>query len=146
MMLFDQIQEQYKQAFRDKDMLKKEILSFVIAAIKNKKIELQKDPEDDDVIAVIKKEIKSRKESIEFLQAAGNTEEVATENQKISVLEAYLPAMMPKEQLTELVQKAIIDAWITDPKKQRWQIIWLIMKDHKATVDGGMLNDIINTL
>jgi len=62
--------EDYKQAMRDKAAIKKEILNFIISQVKYKKIEIQKDPTDEDVIQIIKKEIKSRQESISFLEKA----------------------------------------------------------------------------
>jgi len=64
MALYAQLQEDYKTAFKAKEKISKEILNFVIASLKNKQIELQKELTDDDVIKVIKKEIKMREETI----------------------------------------------------------------------------------
>jgi len=64
MTLITQITEDRKQAMRDKNEIKKTILNFVLAQVKYKKIELQKDPEDVDVIQIIKKEVKALSESI----------------------------------------------------------------------------------
>jgi len=58
MTLLEQISNDYKEAMKARDDVKKSVLNFVLAQIKNKKIELQKDPEDADVIGLIKKEIK----------------------------------------------------------------------------------------
>lgn len=146
MWLQEQLMEDYKQAMRDKDAVKKEILNFIISQIKYKKIELQKDPTDEDVIQIIKKEIKSRQESISFLEKAWNTEEIAIENQRIGIMQTYLPAMMPREQLEKIVKDILSSQGIEDPKKNRWVVIWAVMKDHKAVVDGAVLNDIINNL
>jgi uncharacterized protein YqeY len=63
-----QIMEDYKQAMRDKDDIKKLALNYVLGLIKNKKIEIQKDPSNDDIIQIIKKEIKNIQESITFLE------------------------------------------------------------------------------
>jgi uncharacterized protein YqeY len=68
MSLNDKIMNDYKEAFKAKDTIKKEILNYIIAQMKYKKIEIQKDLQDDDIISVIKKEIKTRKESIDYLQ------------------------------------------------------------------------------
>jgi uncharacterized protein YqeY len=56
--LLQTITEDWKQAMRDKSEPKKTLLNFVLAQVKYKKIELQKDPEDADVIQILKKEIK----------------------------------------------------------------------------------------
>jgi len=59
MSLQEQLLADYKQAMMQKDKIKKTILNYVIAQIKNKKIELQKDLEDVDVIKILKKEVKA---------------------------------------------------------------------------------------
>lgn len=61
-MILDVLQSAYKQAMIDKDALAKEALSSTISAIKNKKIELQKDLSEDEMIKVIQKEVKTRME------------------------------------------------------------------------------------
>jgi uncharacterized protein YqeY len=64
MTLQDKLFADYIQAMKEKDLIKKSILNYVIAQIKNKKIELQKDLEDGEVIKILKKEIKSLIEAI----------------------------------------------------------------------------------
>ena len=83
--LYTQLQEEYKQAMRDRNKITKEILSFVLAQLKNKQIDQQAELTDDEVIKVIKKEIKGRKEALVFIEKSGNTEEVAIEEEKIEI-------------------------------------------------------------
>jgi uncharacterized protein YqeY len=64
MNLQDTLFADYKQAMKDKNVTKKMILNYVIAQIKNKKIEIQKDVEDIDVLKIIKKEVKAISEAI----------------------------------------------------------------------------------
>lgn len=146
MNLEEKIFDDYKTAFKARETHRKEILNFVISLIKNKKIELQKDPSDEEIIQILKKEIKAREESIFYLQKAENKdEEIETEKEYIKILQQYLPAMMNEQELTNLVKKLIeennFDIW-----KNRWQIIQAIMKDHRPVVDWKMLNEIINKL
>ena len=145
-MLYDQIQSDYIAAMKAHETLKKDALNYVFAQCKNKKIELQKDLEDADVIAIVKKEIKAREESIWYLQQAGKIEDVEKEKSIVVLLSAYLPAMMPIAQLTELVKKTITDLAITDLAKQRGEIVKAIMADYRAEVDGKMLQDVINAM
>jgi uncharacterized protein YqeY len=81
-----------------------------------------------------------------FMGWASQEEDLEIEKQKISFLEVYLPEMLTEEQLTAIVQDIIKQLAIEEPKKQRWQLIWPIMKQYGATVDGSMLNWIINSL
>ncbi len=144
MALYAQLQEDYKNALRAKDVISKEILNFVIASLKNKQIELQKELTDDDVIKVIKKEIKTREETIGFLEQAGNTAEVAIEKAKIAVIEKYLPATIWENEVRALVEKTIAEQNITDIQKDKGKLIWSIMKEHGTNIDGGMLQRIIH--
>jgi len=64
MTLLEQLTEDYKNAMRNHEENKKIIINYVLAQVKYKKIELQKDPEDGDVVAILKKEIKAINESI----------------------------------------------------------------------------------
>ena len=99
--------------------MKKSALNYLLAQIKNKKIELRADPTDDDVISVIKKEIKSLNETLLFLEKANKADEIAIETQKKEVLESYLPAMLSREQTEALINETIAKLGISDLKTQR---------------------------
>jgi len=64
MTLLDQLTADYKEALKARNEVKKSVLNFVLAQIKNKRIELQKDPEDADILAILKKEVKAILETI----------------------------------------------------------------------------------
>ena len=145
MALFDQLKEEYISAMKAKDVVKKEILSFVISQIKNKQIDAQEDLSDDDVIKIIKKEIKSREETLEYLNKAGNSEDASIETQKIELLHAYLPEMIWEEQLQQIVQQKREQLGIEDLGKQRWLLIKEIMQEYGAQVDGALLNQVIQS-
>jgi uncharacterized protein YqeY len=70
MSLFITISDDFKEAFKARQTNKKEALNYVLAQAKNKKIELQRDPNDDELIAILKKEIKNLNESIEYASKA----------------------------------------------------------------------------
>jgi len=146
MTLITQITEDRKQAMRDKNELKKTILNYVLAQIKYKKIELQKDPEDADIIQIIKKEVKALSESIWFLEKAEKIQELQDEKDKKSILESYLPATMPREQTEEIIKKTITELGITDIKTGRWLLMKELMAKYKWEIDGSLVNEIINTL
>ena len=145
MTLLEQITEDYKQAMKNHEEVKKLALNYLLAQIKNKKIELRADPTDDDVIAVIKKEIKSLNETLLFLEKANKTDEIAIETQKKEVMESYLPAMLSREQTEALIDEMVSKLWITDLKTQRWMLMKELMANHKSELDGAIVNDIINS-
>ena len=145
MTLLEQITEDYKQAMKNHEEIKKLALNYLLAQIKNKKIELRADPTDDDIIAVIKKEIKSLNETLLFLEKANKTDEISIETQKKEILESYLPAMLSREQTEALIDETITKLWITDLKTQRWLLMKELMANHKSELDGSLVNDIINS-
>lgn len=131
---------------RDKSEPKKTLLNFVLAQVKYKKIELQKDPEDADVIQIIKKEIKALNEAIVFLEKANKAEDLVIEQEKKAVLEAYLPATFNKEKTKELILEAKEKLAITDLKTQRWMLTKELMANYKGQIDGSLVNEVINEL
>ena len=145
MTLLEQITEDYKQAMKNHEEVKKLALNYLLAQIKNKKIELRADPTDDDIIAVIKKEIKSLNETLLFLEKANKTDEIVIETQKKEILESYLPAMLSREQTEALIDETIAKLWITDLKTQRGLLMKELMANHKSELDGALVNDIINS-
>jgi len=146
MALYDRLLLDYKEAMKSKLEIKKTVLNLVLSKIKNKEIEVQKALEDVDIISILKKEVKEILETIGFLEKANKLEDVEIEKQKKLLLEFYLPATMTKEQTTELIQKLITDHNITDLKTQRGLLMKELMANHKADVDGAMVNEVINEM
>jgi uncharacterized protein YqeY len=95
------------------------VLNTIIAKIKNKKIELQKELEDSEIFQIIKKEIKEIMESIGFLEKANRLEDLQLETQKKTLLETYLPATMSPDQTKDLIISLIKELNIIDLSKQR---------------------------
>jgi gatB/yqey family protein len=131
---------------KDKETLKKSALNYLIAQIKNKKIELQRDPNDEEIIALIKKEVKSLNEAISFLEKANKAEELQEEKEKKLILENYLPATLNEEQTKSLIESAIRNLNITDLKTQRGLLMKELMATHKTELDPALLNSLINTM
>jgi uncharacterized protein YqeY len=145
MSLLDQLTNDYKEAMKNKEEIKKLTLNYILAQAKNKYIELQHDLTDDDIIALIKKEIKAINESLSYLEKAENkAETIAEENAKKAVLEYYLPATLSLEQTENLIFSLIEKLNITDLKTQRGLLMKELMANYKSEIDGAVVNEIIN--
>lgn len=144
-MLYNTIQEAYMHAFKNKEVVSKDILWYMFAQLKNKKIDLQRDLTDDEVIQMIKKEIKNRQESIHFAEQAWKAEDATLDTQKIGILETYLPKQFSAEELKKLISETISALGITDLTKQRGQLIGALMKEYSAQIDWKLLNDLISS-
>ncbi|UXR65528.1 GatB/YqeY domain-containing protein [Bdellovibrio bacteriovorus] len=108
MELRDKIAADVKAAMIAKESAKLGALRMLQSAIKNREIDMRPDPiTPDEVMNVVKKLVKQRKESIEQFQAAGRTDLVDQETAELKVLEVYLPAQMSREQIEALVTEVI---------------------------------------
>ena len=145
-MLYEKILEDYKVAMKEKQEVKKTALNYVLAQIKNKKIELQRDPNDDEIIAILKKEVKALNEAIWFLEKANKPEELAEEQEKKSIIESYLPQMLNREQTEKLIKEIIEKQGITDLKTGRWLLMKELMASHRSELDWSLVNEIINSM
>jgi uncharacterized protein len=99
-----QLNESMKDAMRSGDVVRKNTVRMALAAIKQVEVDKRTAQDDPAVIALLQKEIKNRKEAIEEAKKA-NREDLVKENQaEIAVLEAFLPAAMPADELREIVK------------------------------------------
>ena len=143
MELREKIMADVKSAMVSKDTIKLNTLRFLQSAIKNKEIELRPNPiTADDVMSVIKKIVKQRKESIEQFTTAGRQDLVDQETAELKVMEAYMPAQMSKEQIEKLVADVIAATGAKSIKD-----MGTVMKEAQARsgvqADGKLLSEII---
>lgn len=107
-MMEEQIASDYKQAMKEKDAAKSSALSFLRSQLKYAAIEKKNDRlTDAEVVAVIKKQVKQRQDSIEQFEKGGRPDLVEKEKKELAILKSYLPAEMPPQQLETLVDNAI---------------------------------------
>lgn len=129
--LKETINQDLKQSMKSGDALRVSTLRLLIAAIKNKEIELLKPVDNEGVCALIQKLIKQRKESIEQF-TKGNRKDLAEKEQKeIDILKAYLPAAMSSEDVEKKVQLAIQKTNASSLKE-----MGVVMKHLQAELSG----------
>ena len=104
------IAEEVKTAMRAKDSARLTTLRFLQAAIKQKEIDERKVLTDTDVMAIIEKQIKQRRESIAAFEKAGRLETAAQETAEIVVLQAFLPQAASQEEVLAAIDEAIEEA------------------------------------
>ena len=109
-MLEKRINDDYIQAMKARDILRSSTLSFLRAGLKNVMVDKKTAQLDDaDVLAVIKKQIKQRQDSIEQYEKGGREDLALKEKNEMAVLKAYLPQEMPAEELAALVGGVIAE-------------------------------------
>ncbi len=138
----DRLMNDVKTAMKEKNTLTLNTLRFLQAAIKNREIELRPEPiTSEEVLGVMKKLVKQRKESIEQFQNAGRTDLVDQETQELKVLEQYLPAQMSTEEVAQIVGEVIAALKATSPKE-----MGIVMKEVIARTAGSADNKTVSDL
>ncbi len=134
-----------KSAMVSKDTVKLNTLRFLNSAIKNKEIDSRPTPiTADDIMTVIKKLAKQRKESIDQFQAAGRTDLVDAESAELKILETYLPAQMSREQIETIVAE-VITATGAKTIKEMGAVMKEAMVRTAGSADGKMLSEVIKS-
>jgi len=115
-MLSEKIKANITEAMKAKDELKVSALRMLSAAIKNYEIEkggAGYAATDEDVVSVVQKQVKQRKDSIEAFKSAGRDEMAEKESKELEILQGYLPAQMGEAEVKEIVAKKIVEAGAT---------------------------------
>lgn len=143
MELKDQIMADVKTAMKDKDSLKLNTLRFLQAAVKNREIEMRPNPiTSDEIMGVLKKLVKQRKESIEQYVAGGRQDLADQEAAELKILEAYLPAQMSKEQVEALVGQ-VISALGATSIKDMGPVMKEVLAKSGGTADNKLVSELV---
>ena len=135
--LFARLQGDLNSARKSQDKLGVLLLGTVLSEVKNKKIELKRDPTDADVIDVLRKSIKRRRESVE-MYTKGNRQDLADkESSEAAALEKYLPAQVSDEEL-----RAAVRAAIAGGATQIGAVMGKVLPQFKGRAEGGTINAI----
>lgn len=108
-----ELREQLTQAMRSKDAMKMRALRAVMAAVKNKGIELRGPVSDREIAALIQREGKQCRETLDFARKAGRADQVAEHEELLAVLEAMLPAAMTEGELKEAIRAIVAETGAT---------------------------------
>lgn len=140
MQIREQLTTDMKEAMRAKDQVRLDAIRGLQSAIKNREIENRPNPiTEDDVLAVIKKLVKQRKESIEQFSAAKRQDLVDKETVELKVLEVYLPAQMGREQIEKIVADVIAETGAKTIKD-----MGTVMKAVTAKTAGAADNKVVS--
>ena len=142
MSLEDKISQDYVQAMKARDSFASSVLSFLRAQIKNVKVDrrLEQVP-DEDVISVIKKQVKQRQDSITQFKAGGRTDLAEKEEKELVFLKNYLPPEMSPEKLKSIVEEVVLSSGAASIKD-----MGKVMKDVLARVAGQADNQTVGVL
>ncbi|MBA4550627.1 GatB/YqeY domain-containing protein [Thermoactinomyces vulgaris] len=142
MSLTNQLDQEMKMALKNKDKQKLSTIRMLKSAIKKEEIDKKRPLNDDEIISVIMREVKQRKDSLAEYKAAGRDDLAEKEQAEIDILSAYLPEQMSEEELKALVQQ-VIDEVGAGSKADMGKVMSAIMPKVKGRAEGRLVNRMV---
>jgi uncharacterized protein YqeY len=143
MSLKDRLTEDLKQAMRQGDEQRKSTIRLVRAAITNAEIDRGEELNDDEVLAVIAKQAKQRRESVAEFAKGGRQDLVDQEEGELKILLSYLPAQMSRD---EIVARQVIAEVGATSMAQMGEVMRRLMSELKGKADGSLVNQVVREI
>ena len=143
MSLTEQLQADMKTAMRDGDAHRRDTLRMAIAAVQNAEKEKRQPLSDDEVLAVLTRQVKTRRESIKAFRDAGRDDLADKEQAEIDVLAPYLPEQLGEDEVRLLVAEAISATGATSPHDMG-RVMGALMPKVKGRADGKLVSSLVN--
>lgn len=145
MSLKDKLTEDLKQAMRQGDELGRSTLRLVMAAIKNAEIEKRRELEEGELLAIIAKEAKQRRESIAQFERGGRQDLADREEAELQILLAYLPEQLSREEIEAQARQIIAEVGAASPA-QMGQVMRRLMPLMQGKADGKLVSRVVKEL
>lgn len=147
MSLKERLAEDMKQAMKDKEAgkLRLSVIRMVRAGIKNIEIDRKSELSDAEVLDVLAKEVKMRRDSMEEFRKGNRMDLVETLEQEVAILMGYLPQQLEEAEVRALVEQAIAETQATSPKDMG-KVMAALMPKVKGRADGKLVNTIVRDL
>ena len=145
MPLIDQVTKDIAEAMKAHDQLRLGALRMLKAAIMNREVEKNRGLEPTEDMQVVQQAVKQRRDSIEMFEQGGRHELAAKERAEITVLEGYLPAAVPDEEIAAAIAAAKAEAGATSAKDMGKVMKLLTAKFAGRPVDGKALSEKVRT-
>jgi len=140
MSLKDQIEEDFKDAMKEQDKAKMSVLRMLKSALQSKEKEEGTELDDEEIVQVLSKEAKNRRESIEQYEDGDRPELAEKEKQELDVIEQYLPDPLDEDELEDLIDEVIEDVGASD-MSDMGEVMGRVMPEVRGRADGDLVNE-----
>jgi uncharacterized protein len=144
-MLRESIDEQLKSAMKSGDKLTVSVLRMLKSAVKYVEIEKGQQLSDDDVVQVVSREAKRRRESIEQFEQGGRSDLVEQETAELKILSQYLPEQLDEAELAGIAREVISELHAAS-KADKGKVMGALMPRVRGKADGKLVNRIVDEL
>ena len=140
--LKQKLQEDLKSSMKNKDAIKKSVITLIRSSIKQYEVDNRVELQDDEIVDLIAKQLKQTRDSREEFAKAGRDDLVSKAEAEIEVLKEYLPQQLSEEELNEIVISTISEVGATSMKDMK-KIMSSIMPKVKGRADGKLINELV---
>lgn len=146
MSLSQRLNENMKQAMRDKDKERLNVIRMVKASLQNEAIKLGvSDLSEEDELTILSRELKQRNDSLNEFKAAGRDDLVMKIETEIKILQVYMPEQLSEEELEQIVKDTILEVNATS-KKEFGKVMGKVMPKVKGKADGSSVQKLVQKL
>jgi uncharacterized protein YqeY len=139
------LQSALKEAMVSKNNVRRDVIRMTLNALKQVEIDSQKQLSAEDALAILQKEAKKRRETIDEMEKAGRSELAAQEKTELNVLEEFLPKQLSNDEITALVKEAIAQSGAASANDMG-KVMGVLMPKVKGLADGKVVNQIVREL
>lgn len=140
-----QLTSDLKDAMRERDDRRRDVLRFTLAALQNAEIAAREELDEPAAMAVLAKEAKQRRDSIEEFRKADRQDLVTKEEAELAVLSPYLPEQLSREEIAQAAREAIQEAGASGPQEMG-KVMAVLMPRLRGRADGRQVNEVVQDL
>ncbi|MDF2814493.1 MAG: aspartyl-tRNA amidotransferase [Paenibacillus sp.] len=142
MSLNERLNEDMKQSMKNQDKFKLSVIRMVRSTIKNVEIDLKRTLDDNEVLDILSREIKQRKDSLQEFEKAGRVDLTESLKQEIEIIALYMPQQLTEEEINVIVQQTIQETGASS-KAEIGKVMSALMPKVKGRADGRLVNQAV---
>ncbi len=146
MSLKDRLANDYKEAMKARDEIRKNTVSLARAAVKQYEVDHREELDEQGVTDILSKQVKMRKDALSDFEKAGRTDLAQAYNKEIEILMEYLPKQMTAEEIAEIVAETAKDLGIDGGRQNMGKLMGAVMPKVKGKADGGLVKAAVEKL
>ena len=146
MSLKDRLTNDFKEAMKAKDEVRKNTVTLARAAIKQYEVDNRTELDEQGIIDILTKQVKMRKDALSDFEKAGRTDLIETTTQEIAVLMEYLPKQLSAEEVLEIVKATAAELGIEGGKNNMGRLMGAVMPKVKGIADGNAVKDAVMSI
>lgn len=143
--LLEQLNQELKEAMRSQDQVRKDTIRLVKAAVRNAEVERGRELEEGEILEIIAKQVKLRREALDDFARAGRHDLLRQYEAEVTILEAYLPQVLERGEIEEMARQVIAELGAAGPRAMG-PVMREMMSRLRGRADGRLVNEVVREL